>query len=241
MIKKAIHSTGLSRTGGLFFLFVMSFDASAQSCDCTEIIGSCTATIVSKPTGDRAGLYGADLKISASASQCAKVEYFIDNTPAFTILPNGHSGTDRVLGTGDKPITPERITFQSCRVCKSENRSKPVAISTPKSEAEIIFGNALNNDHFNPNSKEETFNRLSNRGGGSGSDISTMLNILQGVQMQQQAIQSNNSRATSASQGDVYQTGGGLVDESAPINTEATKASQRRSNNCGGGPNGVCK
>jgi hypothetical protein len=186
MTKKTIYLTAPKLVSGLFFLFAINFDVSAQSCDCTEIIGSCTASIVSTPTGSRAGLYGADLKISASASQCAKVEYFIDNTPAFTILPNGNSGTDRVLGTGEKPITSERITFQRCQVCKSEDRSKPVTKPTPKSEAEIIFANALNGDNFNPNSKEDIFNRLSNRGGGIGSDMSTMINILQGVQMQQQ-------------------------------------------------------
>jgi hypothetical protein len=134
-------------------------------------------------------LYGADLKISSSASQCAKVDYFIDNTQAFTILPNGHSGSDRILGTGDKPITPERITFQSCRICKSTDPSKSSATSRPRSEAEIIFSNALDSDNFDPNSKEEAYNKLSNRGSDGGSGISTMINILQGVQMQQQQQQ----------------------------------------------------
>lgn len=166
-------------------LIVTSFDAVANSCDCTQIIGACQGQITLTPTGAQKGLYGADLAIQANAPQCAKVEYFIDNTPAFTILANGHSGSDRVMGTSASPLTNERVTYQACRVCKAEAASDKQAgdKQTPRSDAENIFAAALANDTFDPNGVDAAFQSIPSNSGESGmSNLAGMVQTLQQVQ-----------------------------------------------------------
>lgn len=97
--------------------------AQAQECDCTQIIGSCNASIQMTPTGSQKGLYGADLLIRADAPACAKVEYLLDSTAAFTILPNGKEESDRVMGTSEKPIRKKQIVLQTCRICKTADQA----------------------------------------------------------------------------------------------------------------------
>ncbi|MBN6209411.1 hypothetical protein [Ralstonia flatus] len=97
--------------------------AQAQECDCTQIVGTCNANIQMTPTGSQKGLYGADLLIRADAPACAKVEYLVDSTPAFTILPNGKEEGDRVMGTSEKPIRKKQIVLQTCRICKTADQA----------------------------------------------------------------------------------------------------------------------
>lgn len=186
--------------------------AQAQSCDCTQIVGSCAGAVSLTPTGSQKGLYGADLSITANAPQCARVEYFVDNTPAFTILVNGRTGSDRVTGTSEQPMTASRVTYQSCRVCRagSADTGQKTSAQT-RSEAEMLFDAALGQNNFNPNSKEEAFQRLAS-GGGSADAATTaaMMSVLQGMQQ----LQSSAGRtatvptpATTSGAGTRYRTG----------------------------------
>lgn len=115
----------LPRTIGTLASLILSAAplAQAQECDCTQVIGTCNANIQMTPTGSQKGLYGADLLIRADAPACAKVEYLVDNTPAFTILPNGKEESDRVMGTGEKPIRKNQIVLQTCRICKTADQA----------------------------------------------------------------------------------------------------------------------
>jgi hypothetical protein len=112
----------------VLFLLVTSLSglASAQqmNCDCTQIIGSCEASIRARPTGE-AGAYGAELRITSTAPICSKVSYFIDSMNYFTILSRGNTGEDSVFGT--KPFTADMLTEVRCQVCKSHVAS---AVST---------------------------------------------------------------------------------------------------------------
>ncbi|VVE89410.1 hypothetical protein [Pandoraea bronchicola] len=159
----------------------------SQSCDCTEIVGSCQGAVSLTPTGSQKGLYGADLAISANAAQCARVEYFVDNTPAFTILVNGRSGSDRVMGTSEQPLTASRVAYQGCRICKAASDQRKDTARNGDSEAENLFAAALANDTFNPNSKEEGFQRLAGASGGNDATISAMMSVMQGMQQLQAA------------------------------------------------------
>jgi hypothetical protein len=162
----------------------------AQSCDCTQIVSSCTGSVAMTPTGSQKGLYGADLTISANAQQCAKVEYFVDNTPAFTILVNGRSGTDRVMGTSETPMTADRVTYQSCRVCKAgaSNAAEKSAAQT-RNEAEMLFDAALDRNDFNPYSKDEAFQRLAgNAGAVDGANMAAMMSVMQSMQQLQATV-----------------------------------------------------
>ncbi|WP_353189580.1 hypothetical protein [Pandoraea pnomenusa] len=99
-------------------LLVVSTAAFSQGsrCDCQQIVGSCAASIRVVPTESTKGSYGADLKITSSAPVCAKVDYYVDGTPYFTILQQGNGAEDRVFG--QKPITRENISSISCQVCR---------------------------------------------------------------------------------------------------------------------------
>lgn len=103
----------------VFFIAVsISGVANAQgnNCDCQEIIGSCSASITIIPTKSEKGSYAVDLLIQSSAPLCAKVDYYIDSTPYFSILSQGNRATDS--SWGQKPITRANITGISCKVCK---------------------------------------------------------------------------------------------------------------------------
>ncbi len=99
--------------------------AQGNNCDCQEIVGSCSASISVVPTESTKGSYGADINIQSTVPNCAKVDYYVDGTPYFTILSQGNRGSDRVFGP--KPITRANVSDVSCKVCKraGESNVKP--------------------------------------------------------------------------------------------------------------------
>lgn len=105
----------------VIFVAALSGAASAQgnNCDCQQIVGSCTASINVVPTQVTKGSYGADLKITSTAPQCSKVDYYVDGTPYFTVLSQGNQTEDRVFG--QKPITRSNISGVACQVCKVQS------------------------------------------------------------------------------------------------------------------------
>ena len=95
-----------------------------MNCDCTQIVGSCEASIRVEPTGT-APSYGAKLRFTSTAPICSKISYFVDSTPYFNILSRGNTDEDSVFGT--KPVTRDTITDVRCQVCKT------LAAVTPQS------------------------------------------------------------------------------------------------------------
>lgn len=108
--------------------------AQGNNCDCQQIVGTCQASISVAPTGSRSGSYGADLMIQSTAPICSKVDYYVDNTPYFTILSQGNKGDDRVFG--QKPITRRSISEIQCRICQrvdQQHRDNDLSIAERKS------------------------------------------------------------------------------------------------------------
>ncbi|MCY0853362.1 hypothetical protein [Cupriavidus sp. D39] len=103
--------------------FVGTARAQGNNCDCQEIIGACSASISVIPTESTMGSYGADLNIQSTTPNCAKVDYYVDGMPYFTILSQGNRGSDRVFGP--KPITRANVSDISCKVCRPVGRPAP--------------------------------------------------------------------------------------------------------------------
>lgn len=111
--------------GGLATMGASAF-AAGYNCDCSQIVGSCAASISVKPTESTKGSYGAELTITSSSPICSKVDYYIDSTPYFTVLSQGNTASDSTYGL--KPIFRENVKIESCKVCKQvgvEQGTKP--------------------------------------------------------------------------------------------------------------------
>ncbi len=111
----------------LFFAVVISAAAIPAfgqqfNCDCTQIIGSCEASIRWEPTGSGVS-QGAKLRFTSTAPICSKVSYYIDSTPYFNILSRGNTDEDTVFGT--KPFTAETLSEIKCQVCKQMAAVRP--------------------------------------------------------------------------------------------------------------------
>lgn len=105
---------------------ILSTPALAQpvACDCQTIVGNCQASIRVIPTKAENGNHAATLQIQSTAPNCSKVEYYLDNTPYFTILSRGNQGEDSIFG--QRPITRNTISDISCKVCKrADEQAKP--------------------------------------------------------------------------------------------------------------------
>lgn len=102
-----------------------SVQAQDWPCDCSKIVGSCQASMEVAPNkSPGTKLFGADLRFSANAPYCAKVEYYIDSTPHMTLLRDGKSGEDRILGVSKKAIRPEQVEIFSCKVCEGRDAAR---------------------------------------------------------------------------------------------------------------------
>ncbi|MDH0292352.1 hypothetical protein N7414_24790 [Pseudomonas sp. GD04087] len=116
---KMLVASGLATIAGSAF-------AAGYNCDCSQIVGSCAASISVKPTESTKGSYGAELTITSSSPICSKVDYYIDSTPYFTVLSQGNTASDSTYGL--KPIFRENVKIESCKVCKQvggEQGTKP--------------------------------------------------------------------------------------------------------------------
>lgn len=136
----------------------LSSTSHATQCDCTEIIGKCIASISVIPTGSQSGLYGADLILRADASSCAKVEYYIDNTPAFTILKNGRFGDDRIMGTSEHPVTSKRVTLESCKICKTQDQVNSERAAQEQAQIDQLVDEAISQGEITPDSNYDQSN-----------------------------------------------------------------------------------
>jgi hypothetical protein len=182
--------------------------ARAQACDCTQTIGTCNASIQMTPTGSQKGGYGADLLIRADAPACAKVEYFVDSTPAFTILANGRQDTDRVMGTSEKPIRKREIVVDACHVCKTADQA---AADRAKEEQQKAEAEARE--------QQQEVERLVAEGSANGSlqprpssgSGGTAMDSVMQLQSQLQSMQTNNNHAAFGTRASAQSTSKGNV------------------------------
>ncbi|MEP9319761.1 hypothetical protein ABKS89_21660 [Pseudomonas sp. LABIM340] len=173
--------------------------AAADECDCSVEQGRCTASIQVSPTGTTKGLYGADLAISTSVSQCAKVEYHVDSTPYFTVLPRG-AGEDRIQGTSAEPLSSQRVQVERCVVCatKGQKPNNQQSSDRGSSTAEDIFGNALDSDQqFDASAKDRRFEEIEANNPMPSS--ASLMGLTSSVQQIQSAVQVQEQQAAALS------------------------------------------
>lgn len=106
----------------LLAAFSVSVNAQQHNCDCTQIVGSCEASLKVEPTG-ASGSFGAKLTFVSTAPICSKVSYYVDSTPYFNILSRGNTDQDTIFGT--KPVTRDTITDVRCQLCKTVASVRP--------------------------------------------------------------------------------------------------------------------
>lgn len=166
-----------------FFIFLMihSFPSIANECDCTQIIGSCQGSIDVSPTKSPSGLAGADLTFHANSSQCAKIEYWIDNTPALTVLANGQYAEGSVWSAEMKPFQSYRVTYKSCMICKTETQKrkeseqKKLTQSDTQSAIESLVNEASSNGSLEPSTYYSSSSASS--GGTSNNSIDAITSL----------------------------------------------------------------
>jgi TonB family protein len=88
-----------------FVALFLSGSAFAQpGCDCTNIIGSCSAT---------ADAHESFIEVTSNSEQCSRVDYLVDGIPFVTLVVNG---------TGQQPwssaATSPDVIIQGCQVCQ---------------------------------------------------------------------------------------------------------------------------
>lgn len=88
-------------------------------CDCRFTVSECRASIrldsVTDKSTQKVSSFSAEYTVSSNQN-CAKVEYYINNTPYFTILNNQYSSKESTFGTF--LITAKSFEVISCKICK---------------------------------------------------------------------------------------------------------------------------
>ncbi|WP_409292327.1 hypothetical protein [Pseudomonas sp. KCJK9058] len=85
-----------------------------KSCNCQKIVGRCSANI----SIIRQGKTGTDYKVTTNEPNCAKVSYFIDTTPYFSIAGNKRPAFEHSASM--KKITMKNFDIEKCEVCSYE-------------------------------------------------------------------------------------------------------------------------
>lgn len=97
---------------------ILAGQASAEwRCDCTNIVGSCTATAEAR---DRF------ISVESSVAECARVDYLVDGVPFVSLVVDGSARQDWIA----RSESPS-IIVQSCQVCLDNGSAQTAAASTP--------------------------------------------------------------------------------------------------------------
>lgn len=182
----------------VLLLMANSFSSIANECDCTQITGSCQGSIHVSPTTSPTGLGGAELYFRANAKQCAKIEYWVDNTPTLTILANGKSAEDSVWSAEKKPFKPYRITYKSCVICKTEaqknkeNEQKKLKDADTQSAVENLVNEARSNGSLEPSSYSSSSSTSSE--GTSNDSIDAIISLQSQLSETQKKINSSGNK-----------------------------------------------
>ncbi|MEM7281827.1 MAG: energy transducer TonB [Pseudomonadota bacterium] len=84
-------------------------------CDCTQVVGSCRATVEVEGNG---------VSVSSNSQQCSRVDYYIDGQPFVTVAVDGKANEAWLSGTQEP-----RVLVQSCQVCADSLNSSSAAPS----------------------------------------------------------------------------------------------------------------
>lgn len=184
----------------IVFIVGISSQSMANECDCTQITGSCQGSIEVIPTKSSTGLGGAVLNFRANASQCAKIEYWVDNSPEITVLTNGRSAQDSVWSAETKPFQPYRVTYKSCMICKTEKQKnkeleqQKLTDENTQSAIESLVNEASSSGSLEPSTYYSSSNSAS---GWTSDDTFKAITSLQSQLQQKKALNnSNNSKTT---------------------------------------------
>lgn len=85
-----------------------------KSCNCQKIVGQCSAKI----SIIRQGKAGADFKVTTNEPNCAKVSYYIDSTPYFSIAGRKKPAFEHSASM--KKLTMKSFDIEKCEVCSYE-------------------------------------------------------------------------------------------------------------------------
>jgi TonB family protein len=120
-----IHHRGiLAAISGL----LAATGASAQpQCDCTSIVGSCTAT---------AQLQDSLIEITSSVQQCSRVDYLVDGIPFVSLVVDGAAQRSAIVQG-----TPA-VIVQGCQVCR-EDLATAAATSTGSGSGLVSEGEPM--------------------------------------------------------------------------------------------------
>ncbi|SDR38873.1 hypothetical protein SAMN04490186_5914 [Pseudomonas grimontii] len=88
--------------------------SSTGDCNCREVAGVCTATVVVVKKNKT----GADFKVTSSVPRCSRVNYYIDSTPRLTVLINTNTAMEHAAGLTE--ISNKTFEVESCQVCASK-------------------------------------------------------------------------------------------------------------------------
>lgn len=170
-----------------------SVQAQDWPCDCSKIVGSCQASMEVAPTkSPGTKLFGADLRFSANAPYCAKVEYYIDSTPHMTLLRDGKSGEDRILGVSKKAIRPEQVEIFSCKVCEGRDAARQEQDRQAQIQAQI---DALVSESVQSGNLQPDYSRVS---APPPPDSTALMQSMQQLIQTQAASQRRSSSAASS-------------------------------------------
>ncbi|MDU9393535.1 hypothetical protein [Pseudomonas sp. zfem002] len=87
-------------------------------CDCSKIVGQCTASINLKSVSGSKPSFMANYTITSSTASCSKVSYFIDGTPYFNVLAGTNKTDESTFGT--EPISMKSFSGVKCEVCQGQ-------------------------------------------------------------------------------------------------------------------------
>ena len=100
-----------SRTLAVFLWFILpcgAVQAQISKCDCNEIVGSCSAEI---ELDENKGI----AIIKSDANICARVGFYVDNTPYSALFNNGSTAENVSIFDKKKKVS---VSVQQCAVCK---------------------------------------------------------------------------------------------------------------------------
>ncbi len=96
----------------LFIFLALNSAYGEWRCDCTQVVGSCRASVV---------VEGSGVGVASDSQQCSRVDYFIDGRPFVTVTVDGKGNEAWVSGSQDP-----KILVQSCQVCADSTHSTGV-------------------------------------------------------------------------------------------------------------------
>lgn len=114
--------------------------APMSSCDCSVRVGVCQGAIEFLKSYGSKPSFGAQFIVHSNHGQCSKVEYYINNSPAQTILVNKFEEQESTFGTS--PIKESDITFKACYICQRTEKesSDPTADARPRENQNVLPG-----------------------------------------------------------------------------------------------------